>query len=199
MNTKQMKGLGIMMGLIVILVVSLTLFNIDLNLSSVSGFVTVPPSDNNDDGNNNKPSNYAESIAKLEEGNLYLGLENLPTSLPSGEFSESSFDNFLQRIMPYEQFIREAAAYYNIDEKLIRGIMRIENGGKPYDTGTYTIKDGSNTKIKVKRLCNGGCGLCKFAGGPGNEYNCKELDKQCWYYNADGNEWTISTSTGYCS
>jgi lysophospholipase L1-like esterase len=142
------------------------------------------------------PYNSIQNVDSKCENYAYL--EYLPP-LPRSDFSENSFNKFLANIQPYEQYIKEACAHYQIPEELMKSIMRIESGGRIYHTKTVTIKDGQNSKIKVKTLCNGRCGICKFAGGPGNSNNCMEDQKKCNYYDNDGKKWTISSSTGYCS
>lgn len=171
---KKNIGLGILL-----LIVALVVFSVDKDL--ITGYVTADSTI--------LTENTQENAKSCE-----IGLDNLP-SLPAFDFSEESFGNFLEKIKPYEQYIRESSDFYGIEPELIRAIMRIESNGNIYTQKNYVKKNGETASMKT--LCNGRCKMCNFCGGQGDNELCKEKDNTCFYLSDGSLE--ISESCGYCS
>lgn len=190
---KKNIGLGILL-----LIVALVVFSVDKGL--ITGYVTAEPTISTENIEKNAEKIEGAGNIKDNSGNAKsceIGLENLP-SLPAFDFSEESFGNFLEKIKPYEQYIRESGDFYGIDPELIRAIMRIESNGNIYTQKKYTIKNGQT--VSMKTLCNGRCKMCNFCGGQGDNELCRENDNACLYWSNSGNGGLeISESCGYCS
>ncbi|MBS3121446.1 transglycosylase SLT domain-containing protein [Candidatus Woesearchaeota archaeon] len=176
---KKNIGLGLL-----ILIVLISVFVIDKSL--VTGYVTAANA-------------YLTTEEKAESTNTgakscEISLENLPP-LPAFDFSDESFAVFLDKIKPYEQYIRESGDFYGIEPELIRAIMRVESNGNIHTQKKYIGKNGQT--ISMKTLCNGKCKMCNFCGGEGDSELCKEKDNTCFYLSDGALE--ISESCGYCS
>lgn len=176
MNKKNI-GLGILL-----LIVALVVFSVDKGL--ITGYVTEDSTMPAEDLKKN-----TDNIKSCE-----IGLDNLP-ALPAFDFSDENFGNFLEKIKPYEQYIRESGDFYGIEPELIRAVMRVESNGNIYTQKKYTGKSGQT--ISMKTLCNGKCKMCNFCGGEGDPELCKEKDNACFY--SSGGALEISESCGYCS
>ncbi|MFH1440158.1 MAG: GDSL-type esterase/lipase family protein [Candidatus Woesearchaeota archaeon] len=116
-------------------------------------------------------TSITQATAEAKECKNLQGIQQLPDKIEGRDVYNSlnidTYQQFLDRIRPYEQFIREASDKYDIEPELIRAVMYIESGGNVYAGGSLCNPSGYCSLMQTK--------ISKCAGMPDSECDVEKF------------------------